>query len=151
MYLYMYPSHKQGILGVGKAGFHFCHLQTQCIQAKEVNTRPSFAHVSCRQGWRFREGELIQLDCEWDMSFFRFLGFLKGGLGCIQDDLCDATQVSVSVGRGAERLQNQCWRWIEAGRRKRTVCLSGVACPCAPRCEASDCRPPPLSPRASDG
>lgn len=35
--------------------------------------------------------------------FLQFLlGFLKGGLGCIQDDLCDAMWVSVSVGSSVE-------------------------------------------------
>lgn len=36
--------------------------------------------------------------------FLQFLlGFLKGGLGCIQGDLCDAMWVSASMGSGVER------------------------------------------------
>lgn len=59
------------------------------------------------------------------------LGFLKGGLGCIQDDLCDATQVSVSVGRGAERSRTSVGVGLRLGGGKGqsvSVVWLGVLC-----------------------
>lgn len=144
MYLWMYPSHQQGTF-LGSVSVSICAIcgETKCFYAKsKKKVRPSFAHVSCWQGWRFREGELIQFDCQWTCLSSVSFGVPERQIGFIQDDFYYAMRVNFSSGRGVERSRADAGVGGQLGGGKD--CRSqrrGLAC-CAP--DIFHC--PPLPP-----
>lgn len=83
----------------GRVRVSICAICGEIVfMQKEVKrVRPGFAHVSCWQGWRFREGTLIPFSCEWTHLSRVSFGVPEMQVEFSEDNLCYAGQVTASA------------------------------------------------------